>query len=1342
MVAIDAPVYLPLESIMLTLKLTLDNGQVTVCANEAQSHSFSLHDLRLNDAELKAFVLNPRLYGSRLFKALFKDGSAAKSAFDELSKQTARTIVLVLESPELDSVAWEYAYNEVNQEYVVEDCAFMRTLPENERPANGRLKESVERVSLLFIPANPLADLNAEPMRALDVDGEWREMTRHITASHAPFDLLQMRPATPEQLQTSMARFRDGLAVHFSGHGAAMKDGTILLFERENGTSNPLGAQEFIHVVKDKAGIVFLSACQSAAAEKTEFGNLARGLVKSGVPFALGMQFNLPDPFAPVISGQFYNWLAQGHAIPEATMQARRAVKRENEFFVGMIALYAAHPDETGEINWRGSGALLVQTVRPADVSDLPSPASGLIGRQRELMRIGMQLTEGTRSGPLTVTLHGTGGIGKTALLWQSLLRFSPSFDLTLALALDPLPSLESILGRIERFLGLPSPCANETKERETLVRERLTSKRTLLGLDNFETLNYALNEKDSDEEKTAKSLHSFFKSLAANGVTLCVTSREVTNLPGETIEDIQGLTNENGGRLFQENVVRQKDEIYIEKTQQVSEMVGGHPLALRLLASSFDDQIGTTLDQYIEDLQSHLPKARDKWTEEDRHEGLHASFDFTMRNLVKMEDGQILQSALAQLSVFIAFFPTESAMLILESEKSSDYKHIEKIINILWEHSLLERITLFINNKSTQLYRLHPALSIFVKEIISYEENIAIKVENNYIDVMSRMANNALAVSEGAGLYSSPLFVSVIHFAFPDILNASYLKKDKNALVMRFHAGFIQKHFGNFDDALRLYEEVMQVANDSNQDDIYAASLHEVASIFLARGDIDKAANLYKQSLEIQRDLGNIKGAAVTIGEIAKVEEIHGNIDAAINLFQHKLSVMQELGDQREIAVAFQSLADIYSARGEFGEANKYYAQSLEIYEKIGDLKSKSVTLSAMAHIFAVQGDYTEALGMYNKSISISENLMDIKGKSVTLHEIANILLEFGDLDEALRLYEQSLEAFDKLGMLREKSSSLYSIARIWVIQGKLDKALIYFENSLQISESLGDLSGKATSLYGMAGIYKNRSDTKKAMRLYNQALDVFENLGDLQGKSSVLNAMANIFISLDNFDRAVILYNQSIDIDDKLGNIKGKSVTLANLAYIHRVRGDLKKALKLYEQSLEIDDKTDNLRGKSSTLHELSYIYRALGKLDEAKKLLQQSLEIKEKLGDLHGKATSLHAMAYIHRAQGDLPQATNLYQQAMDIFEEIGDLKNKAITSGMISKTFWASNNYRKAIVLLLEGLTQLIELEIEPRIQQAMASDMVSWRKELGAEKFDAIWKEGTRQDIPGWLAKAH
>jgi tetratricopeptide (TPR) repeat protein len=1082
---------------MLTLQLTLDNKQSIVRVDGRESHSFSLLDLGQTDKEWKNFFKDPHPYGAKLFQALFKDGSDARTSFDALSKQTERTIVLVLESSDLDGIAWEYAYHD--NAYLVEDFAFIRSLPEKERPhSNGRLSKSVERVPLLFIPANPLVDLSGEPMRELDIESEWRGMTQHIVKSNAPFDLIELRPATPATLQSVMARFQNGMIAHFSGHGAVTKDGAFLLFENENGSSNPLEAREFVREVKDQAWIGFLSACQSAVAEKTEYSNLARELVKAGVPFALGMQFNLPDPFAPVISGQFYNWLAQGHAIPEATKQARRAVKRVNEFFVGMIALYAAHPDEVGKMDWRGSGASLVQMFRPADVSDLPSPASGLIGRQRELMRIGTQLIQGKK--PLTVTMHGAGGIGKTALLWQSLLRFGPSFDLILALALDPLPSLESILGRIERFLGLPSPCANETKEREMLVCEKLTSKRTLLGLDNFETLNYALNEKDSDEEKTSKSLHAFFKSLAANGVTLCVTSREVTNLPGETIEDVQGLTVENGGRLFQENVVRQKDEIYIEKTQQVSEMVGGHPLALRLLASAFDDQVGKSLDQYIEDLQSNLPKARDKWTEEDRHESLRASFDFTMRNLVKTEEGKNLQTALARLSIFKSFFAPMVVSSVIANkwpaeaeEVKEQHENAQIISRALWQRGLLERATIPLAEENFYLYHLHPALAFFAKERVSDAETI----KENYWKSMSGLTH---IVEEQKS--KSPLMVQIALRAIPDLLTAAEFKNDEDAADMQFSASKSLRQFGLYADALHLLKISHQIYTSLNHQKGMSVTISAMAQIIAARGDLDKAMQLYQETLPKLDNLGSI-GA-----------------------------------------------------------------------------KSKSALLHSMADIHFARGDFDTAMNLYQQALKIDEDMSDVESQNITLQAMANIYFMHGDLD--------------------------------------------------------------------------------KAMRLYQQILSIEEGLGDLIGKASVLRWIAVI--------------------ETKRGNF-----------------------------------------------------YRAL-------EICKQTLDIANQLGDADGKASSLHQMGVVYTLRRDLDGAMKLYQQSLEIKENIGDLQGRAMTMGMISKIYWEKRNYKEAIKSLLNGLMQLVELKIEPNTQRAMASDIAGWREELGANRFDGLWKEITGQGVPDWLTQ--
>lgn len=1147
---------------MLTLQLTLDNKQITVHADGQESHSFSLLDLGQTNKEWKDFFKDPRPYGGKLFDTLFKDGSKARIAFDEISKQSERTVVLILESSELDGIAWEYAFHD--NAYIVEDFAFMRVLPEKERPhTNGRLSKSVERVPLLFIPANPLVGLSGEPMRALDIESEWREMTQHIVNSNAPFDLIELRPATPAALQSVMARFQNGMIAHFSGHGAATKDGAFLLFENENGSSNPLEAREFVREVKDQAWIGFLSACQSAVAERTAYGNLARELVKAGVPFALGMQFNLPDPFAPNISGQFYNYLSQGHAVPEAARQARRVVKRENEFYVGMIALYAAHPDEAGKMGWTGSGARTLSTFAAADVSDLPTP-SGFVGRQRELMNIGTSLLG--KKKPNTVTLHGAGGIGKTALMRQALLRFAPSFDAALAIGLDPLPSLESVLGRLERFLNLPSPCSNDTKEREKIVCEKLMSKRTLLGLDNFETLNYALNDKSSDEEKTAKGLHSFFKYLAANGVTLCVTSREVTNLGGETIIDIEGLPNDVGGRLFQDNVVRQKDGIYIEKTQQVSEMVSGHPLALRLLASAFDDQIGISLDQYIESLQSFLPKARDKWTEEDRHKSLRASFDFTMKNLLKTEEGRYLQISLTKLEIFIGYFLDFTAAPVLENhipKTNEEFDQIQPKINgllhTLWERGLLERAIISFQAENNYLYRTHPALRIMVKEYLT-EEAI---VKENYWQSMNNLARNA-----EEQIKKSPSMAQITFSAIPDLIFSSEFKSDIDGAFMRHRVSRILRHFGLYENSIHLLKKSLEICE--NVSNLYgkAATLHEMAGIYDTRGDLNGAMELYDQSLEIFDGLNDLQGRFANLRGMAGIYSTRRNLDEAINLYQKALQIAKELGDSQGESIILHEMAGISVTQSDFDKALMLYQQSLKIMETLGDLQGRATTLAEVANIYISRGDLNTAMTLYRQSVEILDALRDPRNKTAVLHQMAYIYRVHGDLENAMKLYQQALNIFDGLGDLRGKSGTIFEMAGIYFNREDLDTATKLYQQSLEMFDRLGDLLGKAITLGGIAKIMSTRGDYKNGLALYQEELKIVRNLGVKREEGITLGMIGQIYWALKDPKKAIsslleaimILENSGIEphIQQKMaGNLASWRIELG----IERFDGILKE-------------------------------------------------------------------------------------------------------------------------------------------------------------------------------------
>jgi len=1110
---------------MLTLYLVFDGQLGSVYINGKESHAFTLMDLSLTKQGLKDFVANPRPYGGKLFQTLFKDGSEAHKAFDELSKQTERTIILVLESSELDGIAWEYAYHD--NAFIVEDFAFMRALPRKERPhTNGRLSKSVERVPLLFIPANPLVDLSGEPLRELDIESEWREMTQHIVKSNAPFDLIELRPATPAALQSVMARFQNGMIAHFSGHGTATKDGAFLLFENENGSSNPLEAREFVREVKDQAWIGFLSACQSAVAERTEYSNLARELVKAGVPFALGMQFNLPDLFAPNISGQFYNYLSQGHAIPDAARQARRAVKRENEFYVGMIALYAAHPDDEGKIQWSGSGARTLSTFAEADVSDLPAPASGLIGRQRELMHIGTRLLEGKK--PLTVTLHGAGGIGKTALLWQSLQRFAPSFELTLAIGLDPLPSLESALGRIERFLGFPSPCANDTKERETLVRNALTSKRTLLGLDNFETLNHALN--DDETKGTAKSLYAFFKSLPAAGATLCVTSREKTSLPGEHIEEIYGLEDAMGGALFYENVSTRRDALNQASLEKLSAAAGGHPLALRLLAPTFEEQAGLSLEGFTIQLQGFLPKASDQWTEQERHESLGACFAFSMDNLPKNKNGERLRIAISRLSVFTGYFYEATAAIVLENHRS-DFENSEKIaemwsdarktLHMLWERGLLERATIEHEKGISYIYCFHPVLNQFAMEYLDpKDQSTVVEMHRTAMDYLSFIA---VPTSTDRGFFGDGLLSIYVRLAMPDLLKAVKQRGNKETLNLLLRIAFLKHHFGEWDDAMQFYQQGLEIVEELGNLQRKAIVLEDIARFKIDRGELDEAMKLFQQALKIDEENGDLAGKAKILTGMALINVMSGNSESGMHLYEQAMEIYEGLGDLLGKSLILHSIANIYSESGGLDQAVQYYQQSIKIDNELGDFKGKSDTLCELANIHAKRGEFDEAIRLYQESLNISEWLGDEPAKADTLRRIAPVYEKLGDFDKALELYNRSQEIYEKLGDLRNVAIIKDQIAKIYEARGDWNKAIYWFKQALEIVENLGDRLSEAKILLAIAFILAIHNELEQALDLCQRSLGIFDETGDLRERASALVVYSSLLMVSKDYSRMI---------------------------------------------------------------------------------------------------------------------------------------------------------------------------------------------------------------------------
>lgn len=702
------------------------------------------------------------------------------------------------------------------------------------------------------------------------------------------------------------------------------------------------------------------------------------------------------------------------------------------------------------------------------------------VGREAEMTRLQRRLTQ--MPDHVIIGFCGLGGVGKTTIAlhlahtWRN--RFA---DGVLWAQLDSttpdiiLQNFGAAFGQAERVGEAP-----DLPARAALVRQILADKQVLVVLDNAET---------------TPALHHLIPSGPRNVTLVTTRNRKLLSAVGALMVDIRPFNAANSLALLRMLLGEERIAGEFDAADQVSDLVGGLPLALSIVAGYLMESQELTLHDYAEllhDEQHRLQRLAD-W--DDRARDVTASFELSYQRLPPP-----VQQLFAALAVFAgADFGVDAVAAIVQRPLTQ----LKLDLGRLHALSLLTlRQTPDDDDEAETLprrYRLHPLLKTFARQ----------KLGDQTYRMYERAATYFATLAQQHGVDNYPPLdaewenvVGALRWAWQQrawrqVLTGVHGLTYSNLGVV----GFMDAR-GYWQQARELLSWGLQAARALDDHHAHAEMRTKQAAFAFRQGDLPEAkrylgeaAKLLDKSPLTQETVGHwalfyefayrctlIEDSVTALQKleegIARLQQVatdkmqaalgqllilsssgwgrQGRIDEAIAAIKHGLALLPAKPSIAKIG-GLQNLGSAYFSRGNYAAAQQHYEDAFALAQQLQSARHLAMLTRNLGAIYKRLGKFQQAIAQYEQAAANYQMMADVEGEGFAHSNLGNCYICLGKDDEAFTHLFFALQLAVKHEHKDLQGAVLVNLAHLHLLQEEYLKANEYLNEAAALCQVIG---------------------------------------------------------------------------------------------------------------------------------------------------------------------------------------------------------------------------------------------------------------------------------------------